>query len=489
MDSSINIASFSDISKTDNPDSSSVVPQPVVNKQDKLSIAKFSAFAAPAAGSFFFYAPMWSILPAVYVKYFGLELSAVATVVLLIRLFDGITDPTVGYLADRHREAGGSRKLWVVTGGLGAIFACYFLLIPPDQVTISYYLAWSMIYFLVLTISEVPHMTWGNELTMDYNQRARVFSFRYIFTYIGQLFFYALPLLPFYAGNDYTPEVLHDAVIIGAGITLVGVVWAIFYAPPGHISKSARGDSLKLFVTSLKGNTPFHIYCAATAAVALAYGMWFGLIYIFLDAYLQLTEKIAMIFIASLIFSMLSTPIWLKIIAKTSKSTAWIIGVSLFCLHLVLLFFVGPESAVWIAPCLIIIAYITLASNDIAALSSLGDIVDYGKVKFHKDRGATYYAINSLIFKFGLGVGGGISLGCAAYFDFDPSVISHSDAQIIGLKLGFIVLPLLCALVSIFFITKTPINKIRHSYIRKRVESNEAVLSDCISNKIIKDKE
>ena len=469
MDSSISIESFQS-----NPEDSSasgpVLKKPVEKGKVENSLLKFLAFGAPAAGSFFFYTPMWSILPAVYVKYFGLELSAVATVVLLIRLFDGITDPTIGYLSDRHRAANGSRKLWVVSGGIGAIFACYFLFIPPGQITASYYLIWSMVYFLVLTVSEVPHMTWGNELTMDYNQRAKVFSVRYIFTYLGSLAFYALPLLPFYAGNDYTPEVLADAVVIGGGITLVAVVWAIFYAPPGKIAKSAQGDSFKLFTLSLKDNKPFLIYCAASGSVALGYGMWFGLIYIFLDAYLQLTEKIAMIFMAALIFSMFSTPLWLRLIRRTTKATAWMTGVVLFCIQLTVMYFVGPDSIPWLAPALIIVAYISFASNDIAALSSLGDIVDYGKIKFHKDRGATYYAINSLIFKVGLGVGGGISLGCTAYFNFDPTTAIHNSSEIFGLKLGFVVLPMIFAMLGIAFISRTPINKIRHGYIQRRID-------------------
>jgi Na+/melibiose symporter-like transporter len=199
--------------------------------------------------------------------------------------------------------------------------------------------------------------------------------------------------------------------------------------------------------------------------------MWFGLIYIFLDSYLRLTEQIALIFMTSLILSMLSTPFWLKLIEKTSKSVAWITGVVIFSLQLIAMLFVQPETAAWIAPLLIVTAYISFASNDIAALSSLGDIVDYGKVKFHKDRGATYYAVNSLIFKVGLGVGGGISLGCAAYFNFDPGALIHSDMEINGLKLGFVVFPLICTWIGIYFISQTPINKVRHSYIQRRIKN------------------
>lgn len=40
------------------------------------------AYAAPVTGGYFFYIPMWSILPGIYAKYFGLPLTSIAAVVL-----------------------------------------------------------------------------------------------------------------------------------------------------------------------------------------------------------------------------------------------------------------------------------------------------------------------------------------------------------------------------------------------------------------------
>ena len=437
----------------------------------KLSRSKMLAYAAPAVGSVFFYAPMWSILPAVYVKYFGLELSAVATVVLLIRLFDGITDPTIGYLSDRHREANGSRKIWVACGGIGAIVACYFLFYPPEKVTTAYYLAWSVVYFFMLTVSEVPHMTWGSELTLDYNERASVFGARYFAASLGSLIFYALPLLPYYTNSDYTPEVLQDGLKVGIALTLVCVFWAMFHAPAGRVTRSVKGDSLELFVRTIRENTPFLIYGGATICMALAYGMWFGLIYFYLDSYLNQTSKVAAIFMIAHLIAPILSPVWLVLIRKTSKVYAWIIGVLVFCAQLVCMFFVEPGTSWWIPALFIIIAYISFASNDIAALSTLGDIADYGKCKFNKDRGATYYAVNSFLFKVGLGLGGGVSLSLAGFVSFDPNATSHSVSEIMGIQLGFIGLPFLLAAVGLTFIIRTPITRRRHQIIQRRIES------------------
>ena len=441
----------------------------------KISLSKMLAFAAPATGSWIFYIPMWSILPAIYVKYFGLELSAVATVVLLVRLFDGITDPTVGYLADWHREINGSRKLWVISGGVGAVIACYFLFYPPENVTTGYYLFWSVVYFFMFTVSEVPHMTWGSELTLDYNERANVFGVRYIFTYLGSLAFYAMPLLPFYTTNDYTPEIMQDTLKVGIALTLIGGAWAIFHAPAGLVIRSVKCDSPRLFFQSLRGNNPFLTYCAATALISLAYGMWFGLIYFYLDSYLNLAGKVAIIFMASQIVSMVSSPGWLALIRHTSKAHAWLIGVLVFCAQLICMYFVDQNTTWWLPALLVITAYISFSSNDIAALSTLGDIADYGKLKFQKDRGGTYYAVSSLIFKVGLGVGGGISLSLAGFSGFDPNAASYGEFQILGLQIGFLGLPLLFALVGLLFVIRTPITRHRHQIVQRRIESRMLV--------------
>src|SRR5579871_4532264 len=88
---------------------------------ENATLADIVAYAAPVTGSYFFYMPMWSILPGIYAKYFGLPLTSIAVVVLVIRLFDGVIDTTIGYLSDWYSSAGGSRKPWVLIGGLGSI--------------------------------------------------------------------------------------------------------------------------------------------------------------------------------------------------------------------------------------------------------------------------------------------------------------------------------------------------------------------------------
>lgn len=437
----------------------------------KTSLAGILAYAAPVTGSYFFYIPMWSILPGIYATYFGLSLTTVAGVVLFIRLFDGVSDLTVGYLSDRHRARGGSRKPWVVVGGLGAIAACHFLFTPPTPTTTTYYLVCSLAYFLAFAIAEIPHLTWGSELTLDYQIRARVYGARNVLSKLGIAAFYALPLLPTFGSTAYTPEVLRVAVLAGAVVTVAGLTWALFVAPAGVAIQSIRDDSLRLLLQSIFRNKPLLLYFGAASCGALCYGMWFGLVYVYLDSYLRMGEHVAIMFLVATVASTLTTPLWLKLIQRTSKATTWAVGITLFGCQLLGTLWIEPGDPWWMALFVVFLANLCFTTNDVAAVSSIGDIVDYGKLKFRADRGATYFAIQNLLFKVSLGIGGGLALGVAGEFGFRPDDATHSASAVWGLQLAFIVLPTCCALACLLLVIRTPIDRRRHRTIQRRLES------------------
>jgi glycoside/pentoside/hexuronide:cation symporter, GPH family len=429
------------------------------------------AYAAPVLGSWFYYIPMWSILPAVYGKYFGLPLTAIAGALVVIRIFDGIIDTTIGYLADRHRAAGGSRKPWVVVGGLGTVITCYFLFVPPQPATLVYYLTWSFAFFLMFTISEIPHLTWGSELTPDYNRRATVYGVRNIGMKTGMAFFYALPLLPLYASNDYTPEVLRDAVWIGGALTLFGLSWTLWRAPAGVPGHFMREDSIRLLVQSLTRNRPLQMYLAAWGLIGLYVGMYYALLYLYLDGYLGLGTKVAVMLLTATVIATVTTPLWVELIHRTSKSTSWTIAVGLFGLQLVGALFVEPGVHwLWVF-ILVVLANLSFSGHDVSALSILGDVVDYGKWKFNKDRGTTYFGFCILTFKIALGIGGGMALGLAGWLGFDPTQLTHDDTSILGLKLGFIVLPSVFLVIGMVVIARFSIDPRRHGILRRRLEA------------------
>lgn len=432
---------------------------------------KIFAYAAPVMGSYFFYVPMWSILPGIYAKYFGLTLTSVAAVVLTVRVFDGVSDLTVGYLSDRRRSAGGSRKPWVIVGGVGTIAACCLLFLPPRPVTAEYYLIASLAYFIAFATAEIPHLTWGSELTLNYQRRAFVYGVRNVLAKTGIAAFYALPLLPVFASHEYTPEVLGVALLVGSIITIAGLAAASWLAPAGIAVATRRTDTMRLLLNSVFRSRPLLLFYAAEACSAISYGAWYGLLYVYLDSYVRIGSKIAIALLIATVVATLTTPWWLKLIRRTSKSTAWATGLALFCLQPLSTLYMSPGDPWWIALGALLLASLCFTANDVAAVAVMGDIIDYGKLKFNADRGATYFAVVNLIWKFGLGLGGGLSLGLAGWFGFRAADALHSGASVWGLKLGFVILPEFFALAALLLVLRTPINSRRHQIIQRRIES------------------
>lgn len=443
----------------------------MINK-NQPSTTDIIAYSAPLVGSYFFYAPMWAVLPSVYAKYYGLELTVVASIVLIVRLFDGITDPTVGYFSDRYRVRNGSRKSWVVVGGIASIISSYFLFVPQEPVTSVYFLLWSLVFFLALTLSEIPHCAWGTELTMDYNLRARIYSVRNMVATLGFLIFIALPLLPIYPASEYTPEVLRDCVYIGALLSLLGLFWMFFRAPEGVVIPDVqpKGGFAPVWQSIYK-NKPLLIYFTGYFCFGISLGMWSGLEFIYLDSYLGIGGKLAAILTIATLAGLISTPLWLKFIHRTNKHVAWAMGLLCFSLQLMFTPLVEPGTSWWIPMCLAIIAYIGFAAHNVAAISVLADIIDYGELKFRAHRSATYIAFNNILYKWGLGVGTAIAFAITGFYGFDPSSNNHNDSEIFGLQLGYIYFPLGASFIGMLFILATPINRRRHKIIERRLKS------------------
>jgi len=98
-----------------------------------LSKWVLGSYGAPSTPLAMVALPMAVYLPAVYAdaEGFGLGLAFVGLVLVLARLFDGVTDPLVGFLSDRTRSRWGRRKPYILLGTPIYILGIFILFIPP----------------------------------------------------------------------------------------------------------------------------------------------------------------------------------------------------------------------------------------------------------------------------------------------------------------------------------------------------------------------
>ena len=450
-----------------------------------VSKAQIIAYALPVIGTSFIGGGAVIVLQGVYAKHYGLALTSIATVLLIAQLFDAITDPVVGYLSDHHYRHSGSRKSFIVCGSLLFILSSYLLYAPIRDVTVTYFLVFFLGYFLAITLFDIPHSAWGSEISREPEARTRLFAYRALAMNIGYLLFFALPQLPMFETPEFTPETMKLTVLLAGLLLLPTLYICIRYVPDGpqtHARKSEAIGSCDIPLKSKKpvikivmGNVPFLLFIGAFFFAMIGAGMYFSLLFIFVDAYLGLGHKFSLLSLIGIVIGILAVGFWCQVVVRLDKKITWILGALCILAGILGTGLLSPgEDSLWVLVSLMILVYLGLASMNVISPSLLSDLIDYGTWKYGDDYAGTYFSAYGLVVKASWAVGGAIALGLAGLYGFDPAATVHTAGTIFGLHLAIVWLPVLFILISLIFITLVSINSRLNRIIRRALNRREA---------------
>ena len=446
-----------------------------------MNVSQYSAYAAPVMALTFLSSPM-GILQGIYAKHFGVALTTIATVLLISRLFDALTDPLIGYWSDRYHSKSGTRKPFIIAGGLLFVVSSYFLYVPVDpdhlnegsNVSISYFLCWFLLFYLAWTMVEIPHMAWGSELVASTQEKNKIYSLRALSTYLGILLFYLVPFLPFFDGNAFTPQTLQWSAIAAGLVMLPALYFCVKLTPDGAHIPSQEGKQTNLWALrkEILANKPFLIFITAITLYGLGGSGWFTLMFILIDTYLGLGEQFASLSLIGIFSSLLSVGFWYWMANYLGKKSTCVLGVLLYVSGVFGASILEPDNTNMAALSIVMIL-VYVGSAPIVAISPslLADIIDYSTWKFVTDRTATYFSLYALVVKTFFAIGGSIGLGLAAWFGFDPGTAVQTKEEVFGLRLAACWLPALLMLLSILVMVLVPMNARRHGIIRRRLDS------------------
>lgn len=434
------------------------------------------SYASPVAASYLLFMPIGIVLQGIYATHFGMALTSIAAVFFISRIFDAVSDPIIGYVSDRAREAGIGRKSWIIVGGLALIFCAWFLYVPPENVSTRYFLAWSIAFYLAWTIFDVSHYAWGSELTREPLTRIRIFSLRGGMVYVGAIGFYALPLLPIFESSEFTPLTLQYAVGIAAILMLISLVGAARFAPAGQFVRPTEKETLKSVLNLIVSNKPFLLYAVIFGFTGAAGGIWLSQTFIVFDKYYGIGESIALMYTMGSVAGIIGLPMWLKLATKIGKKKCWAVAQLInVCCFIVPMFVRPGENA--LVPLFIATMGIFFSEGcRLSVLPSLlADIVDYGTWKNGSDRAGTYFAFNTLLQKTSIGVGAGVGLWLLATLGFDPATVTVGDESAAeAVRISFGIAPSIVIGLSLLFLLPMKMSAKHSSIIRKRLHRRTA---------------
>ena len=195
------------------------------------------------------------IATPVYNMILGLSPALIGTVLMLMRLWDAITDPIMGYVSDNWKGKFGRRKPFLFVGSI--LMAIVYPLIwfaSPDwteQSKTIYFFCLAIIFFTSYTIYSVPFRALATEMTPDYEERTTI---RIYSAFFNKVFMLMLPwIFPLTQTELFPDPVTGIRTLAGASSILIlisGIVCSKF--PKERYHKVAADQERVKLVSSFK---------------------------------------------------------------------------------------------------------------------------------------------------------------------------------------------------------------------------------------------
>ncbi len=437
-----------------------------------ISTGLLAAYALPGFALAMPMIPAFVFLPALYGTALGL--SAAGFALLIARGIDVLVDPIVGLLSDRWTTRWGRRKPWIVGGAIIGGIAIIQLFQPPPDVTVGYFMLWSVLLYIGWTLVQVPYTAWGAELSTDYHQRARITSAREGVMVVGILAAGAVPAIISGTGGTeqegYT-AVSWMAVLIG-GPLIALMLWRVPDIPPQGRVKQAPASTNTIFteVRQIARNRPFLRLITAWFINGLATGIPASLFLLYLEhgLHANLTER-GVLTLVYFFSAVAAIPIWLVLSKRWGKHRVWCISMLLACLAFVWVPLLVPGQIVAFG--LICVVTGMALGADLALPPALqADVVDYDTLRSGQHRAGLFFALWSMSTKLAFALAVGIAFPLLGAFGFIPSGNNEATA-ILALTAGYALVPVVLKVAAIVIVWGFPITAARQSIIRKRLDS------------------
>jgi Na+/melibiose symporter-like transporter len=409
--------------------------------------------------------PTAAVLPNFYLDHSAVTLAGLATATFAARLFDGLTDPVIGYLSDRS----GRRKPWMLAGAVLVAASAWSLYNPAPDAGVGHLLAWYLAVTLGWTLVEIPHTAMAAELSRDYHERSRIALWRQLLGFAGGVLFMSAPMLLHGGSTSFTPGVMRAiALVIMVGLPLaVLLLWLAVPEPPRRI-RSQR-PRLADLGRALLDTPPLRYFLVTQVLFGLATGAVASLFVIYSTRYLGLGDKVPHIALPMTLAMALGMPLWLQVLKRIEKHRAWALAAAGMIAALLAVLGLAPGPGA-LGPMIAIMACFGffLGLSSIALPSLLADIVDYDVWRNRRDRAAIFFSFQAVVTKLNQGVGGAVALAIPALFGFDARQQVTASASL-GLKVAFVAWPCLLLVPMLVLAFRYPLGRRAHGILASRL--------------------
>lgn len=376
----------------------------------KLSLTEKFGYSLGDVASNIVFQVVMNFMIYFYTDVFGITAAAAGTLMMAVRLFDGVTDPLMGALADRTKTRWGRYRPWLLWVSIPfAILAVLAFSTPDfsDQGKLIYaYISYALL-MVAYTAFNIPYSALGGVITDDQQDRASIQAWRMGAAMIGGTIVAGalLPLVGLFGGeNQQLGFTLAMSLMAAFGVLcLVGC----FFLTRERVQKKAEAECTSVWadVKVMLVNSQWWIIAAVTFLGLVGVVMRGGGTNYYVKYYLGREELISLFMTAPMILGLLgaiSAGVAVKKICKVTVMKVGAGGIVVF--HLLL--FLVPRDGIYLALVLTCLANYFHMLFFPMVFAAVADTVEYSQYKTGKGGMAMSYSGHLLALKFGMALGG-----------------------------------------------------------------------------------
>lgn len=429
-------------------------------------------------------------LPFFYSNVFGLSLADAGMLMLITRLWDAVSDPMMGIIADRTKTRWGKYRPYLLFFALPfAVCGILLFTTPENGKTVWAYVTY-LLMMTVYTGINVPYGSLLNVMTADSDEKSVLSSYRMFFAYAGSFIVLAgwEPLCKMFnkmqgidaAVND--PSSWQYAMIVIASVCLLLFILC-FKMTKETVKSMPKETSVGSDLKTLFRNAPWWILLGGVLFFNLfnsaryTVGPFFFASVIGDGAQLKIFS-FEFLFYAGIFFAVgevanmagVAMCPWItKMIGKKSTfmySLILLIGLS--CLF----FFIPLTSGgYWLMMLMQVVISIITGIVSPLVWSMYADIADYAELKFNTASTGLIFSSSSMAQKFGGAIGGSAVTAILAAVGYSTEAGAiQTEYALTWVKALMSFVPAAVAALSLIFITIYPLTTKRMKEIQAELE-------------------
>ncbi len=467
----------------------------LASNKSKVSITEKIAFGIGMLANQMFPAAL-GVFIIVLVQDLGFAALLWGIIQLAPRIFDSITDPIMGFISDNTKSRWGRRRQYVFIGGLimGIAYIAMWQLYEENGIVYNfvYFLTWSLVFYLGLTIFSVPYVAMGYEMSENFHERTQIMA---IAQFIGQWawiiapWFWVILYDPSWFPNGAGQGVRELSIWVAISCTLFAITPALFIKSKSTenrtdflpINAKHMGSSFLNIIKSVFEAfriKSFRKIAFATFLVFNSFQVIAPFTFLIIVHYLFDSDPASAGnwpalhgSVGAIITSFLVIPLITLISKKIGKKKAFILSQLISIIGYILFWFLfipgKPHMFLYALP----FHSFGIGSLFTIMMSMTADVCDLDELKNGNRREGVLGAVYWWMVKLGFGVAAMFSGLVLWYVGFDADQVT--EASIDGMRVFYTLIPIIGVSLAIYIMKDYEIDEERANKIREELNSRK----------------